>query len=76
MALRAASSGLTGSHQFETIFDQRLGAHGKDIELGAADDGLPLQHFHTTKTQSGPSHVLSPCRVRNFDVPATLASER
>ena len=26
------------SHQFGTIFDQRLGAHGEDIELGAADD--------------------------------------
>ena len=26
------------SHQFRTIFDQRLGAHGEDIELGAADD--------------------------------------
>jgi hypothetical protein len=26
------------SHQFGTIFDQPLGAHGEDIELGAADD--------------------------------------
>jgi Major Facilitator Superfamily len=26
------------SHQFGTIFDQPLGPHGEDIELGAADD--------------------------------------
>ena len=25
------------SHRFGTIFDQPLGAHGEDIELGAAD---------------------------------------
>jgi hypothetical protein len=38
MALRATSSGLTAAISSGRFLDQLLGSHGKDIELGTADD--------------------------------------